>query len=66
MMNQLILNKSELKNCRVAVIQSLHSSKRHAYPENQAVYVIDPLYQEVLSDLTLHLEWSFISGSLHF
>lgn len=47
MMNQLILNKSELKNCGISVIQSIHSSKRHVYPEKQAVYVIDPLFQEV-------------------
>lgn len=46
MINQLILNKAELKKCGVAVIQSIHSAKRHAYPENQAVYVIDPLYRE--------------------
>jgi hypothetical protein len=29
------------------VIQSIHSAKRHAYPDSQAVYVIDPLYREV-------------------
>ena len=46
MINQLILNKSELKKCGVSVIQSIHSAKRHAYPESQAVYVIDPSYRE--------------------
>lgn len=31
MINQLILNKAELKKCGVAVIQSIHSAKRHAW-----------------------------------
>lgn len=47
MISQLVLNKNDLKACGVTVIQSIHSSKRHAYPDYQAVYVIDPFYQEV-------------------
>ena len=42
----MIFNKSELKKCGISVIQSIHSAKRHAYPDSQAVYVIDPLYRE--------------------
>ena len=69
MMNQLILNKTELKECKVSVIQSIHSSKRHAYPDNQAVYIIDPLYKEVYSIMSddnrteLH-RWIFVFSIL--
>ena len=38
---------AELKQFGITVIQSLHSTKRHAYPESHAVFVIDPSYQEV-------------------
>lgn len=67
MISQLVLNKNDLKACGVTVIQSIHSSKRHAYPEYQAVYVIDPFYQEVGSHLfSLSVEWSFIIGFMYF
>ena len=66
MINQLIFNKSELKQCGISVIQSIHSNKRHAYPKSQAVYVIDPLYREVCLADYFDIEWVYIAGFVHF